>query len=109
MTDITHDPIYNTVGRDDFSSMLDVHRYGERTDAFDGIISATHDHFWDPMDPAYIDFDAQPFNLRDETIMPLDFVIEMNCAVADRLDEGQKIRLANEVSRWSLSSLLHGE
>jgi hypothetical protein len=108
-TDITHDAIYNTVDRDDFSAMLDVHRYGERTDAFDGIISATHDHFWDPMDPAYIDFEADKFDLVNETIMPMDFTIELNCAVADRLDEGQRIRLANEVSRWSLSSLLHGE
>jgi hypothetical protein len=108
-TDITHDAIYNTVDRDDFSAMLDVHRYGERTDAFDGIISATHDHFWDPMDPAYIDFDAEKFDLVNETIMPMDFTIELNCAVKDRLDEGQRIRLANEVSRWSLSSLLHGE
>lgn len=109
MTDITHDPIYNTVGRDDFQALLDIHRYGERTDAFDGIISATHDHFWDPVDPAYIDFAAEPMNLDEETIMPMDFPIELNCAVADRLDEGQKIRLANEVSRWTLSSLLHGE
>lgn len=109
MTDITHDPIYNTVGRDDFASMLDVHRYGERTDAFDSIISATHDHFWDPVDPAYIDFSKDKFDLTSETIMPMDFAVELNCAVADRLDEGQKIRLANEVSRWSLSSLLHGE
>lgn len=108
-TDITHDPIYNTVERDDFHSMLEVHRYGERTDAFDGIISATHDHFWDPMDPVYIDFDAGKFDLREETIMPMDFAVELNCAVAERLDSGQKIRLANEVSRWSLSSLLHGE
>ena len=107
--DITHDPIYNTVGRDDFRALLDVERYGERTGAFDGIIAATHDHFWDPTDPAYIDFAAEKFDLENETIMPRDFTIEMNCAVADRLDEGQKIRLANEVSRWSLSSLLHGE
>jgi hypothetical protein len=108
-SDITHDPIYNTVGRDDFRSMLDVTRYGERTDAFDAIIAATHDHFWDPTDPTYVDFQSQPFDLAEDTIMPRDFTIEMNCAVADRLDEGQKIRLANEVSRWSLSSLLHGE
>ncbi|MFN2425539.1 MAG: ferritin-like domain-containing protein [Candidatus Binatia bacterium] len=89
--------------------MLDVHRYGERTDAFDGIISATHDHFWDPVDPAYIDFDKEKFDLAEETIMPMDFAIELNCAVADRLDEGQKIHMANEISRWTLSSLLHGE
>ena len=106
---ITHDPIYNTVDRDDFSSMLDVERYGERTSAFDGIISATHDHFWDPMDPTYLDFSAHKFDLKEETIMPMDFSIELSCAVADRLDDGQKIHLANEVSRWTLSSLLHGE
>jgi len=108
-SDITHDPIYNTVGRDDFRAMLDVDRYAERTGAFDGIIAATHDHFWDPTDPTYVDFDAAPINLSEETIMPMDFSIELNSAVADRLDEGQKIRLANEVTRWSLSSLLHGE
>lgn len=107
--DITLDPIYNTVERDDFSSMLDVNRYSERTTAFDAIIAATHDHFWDPMDPAYIDFDAAKIDLREETIMPMDFSIELNSAVADRLDSGQKIHLANEVTRWSLSSLLHGE
>src|SRR4030095_4152324 len=50
---ITHDPIYNTVDRDDFAGMIDVDRYGERTDAFDGIIAATQDHFWDPTDAAY--------------------------------------------------------
>lgn len=108
-SDITHDPIYNTVGRDDFRSMLEVDRYGERTDAFDGIISATHDHFWDPMDPAYIDFQVEKFDLDEDTIMPMDFSVELNSAVADKLDSHQKIRLANEVSRWSLSSLLHGE
>ena len=47
---ITHDPIYNTVDRDDFQSLLQVDRYNERTDAFDEIISKTHDHFWDPVD-----------------------------------------------------------
>ena len=41
--------------------------------------------------------------------MPRDFTVELNCAVADRLDEGQKIRLANECTRFSLSSILHGE
>lgn len=106
---ITYDPVYNTVDRDDFRSMLDVERYGQRSSAFDAIVAATHDHFWDPMDPAYVDFTAHPMNLAEETIMPMEFSMELNCAVADRLDDGQKIRLANEVTRWSLSSLLHGE
>ena len=105
---ITHDPIYNTVDRDDVPAMLAVERYGDRTDAFDQIISATHDHFWDPTDPAYLDF-AEPFDLRSQTVLPKSMIIELNCAVADRLDEGQRIRLANESSRFMLSSILHGE
>ena len=105
---ITHDAIYDTVDRDDFDTMIEVDRYARRTGAFDEIISATEDHFWDPLDPDYVDF-SQPFDLREETIMPRDFTIELNCAVADKLDEGQKIRLANESTRFSLSQILHGE
>lgn len=106
---ITHDPIYQTVDRDAFDAMIEVDRYAKRTGAFDEIISATVDHFWDPNDAAYIDFDADDFDLEAETIMPRDFVIELNCAVADRLDEGQQIRLANEATRFNLSQILHGE
>jgi hypothetical protein len=105
---ITYDPIYNTVEPDDFLSLIDVDRYATRTDAFDKIISQTHDHFWDPTDPRYIQYTA-PFDLERELLMPFDFAPELNTAVADRLDEGQKIRLANEVTRWSLSNILHGE
>jgi hypothetical protein len=105
---ITHDPIYNTADRDDFATMIDVDRYGERADAFDQIIASTHDHFWDPTDPTYLDFN-QPLDLREQTLMPRSMVIELNCAVADKLDEGQKIRLANESTRFMLSSILHGE
>ena len=32
--------------------------------------------------------------------MPRDFIVELNCAVADRLDEGQQIALANEITRF---------
>lgn len=105
---ITHDAIYDTVDRDDFDAMIEVGRYARRTGAFDEIISATEDHFWDPLDPAYVDF-SQPFDLANETIMPREFTIELNCAVADRLDEGQQVALANEVTRFSLSQILHGE
>ncbi len=109
MADITHDPVYNTVDRDDFMSMIEVERYADRADAFDEIISATRDHFWDPTDVRYIDFDADPLDVETELIMPREFTIELNCAVADRLDEGQQIRLANESTRFILSSILHGE
>jgi hypothetical protein len=105
---ITYDPIYNTVEPDDFLSLIEVDRYATRTDAFDKIISQTHEHFWDPTDPRYIEFKGE-IDLQNQSIMPLDFAPELNTSVADRLDEGQKIRLSNEVTRWSLSNILHGE
>src|SRR5215471_10564190 len=94
---ITYDKAYDAVAPEDFPAMLEVPRYGRRTDAFDAIISATHDHFWDPLDKNYIDFD-QPFDLARQTIMPLEMIIELRSAVSDRLNEGQKIELANDVT-----------
>ena len=109
-SDITHDPIYNTVDRDDFLSLIEVDRYSDRTDAFDGIISATVDHFWDPTDSAYIDFDASDkFDLSEQLLMPREFCVELQSAVADKLDARQQIQLANESTHFMLSSILHGE
>ncbi|MFI5314083.1 MAG: ferritin-like domain-containing protein [Myxococcota bacterium] len=105
---ITHNAAYNTVDRDDFPSMIEVERYGERCDAFDQIISQTEDHFWDPLDPTYVDFQT-PFDVRERTLMPRDFTVELNCAVADRLTPQQQVELANESTRFALSSILHGE
>src|SRR5690349_24805882 len=105
---ITYDAAYDTVDRDDFPAMLAISRYGRRSDAFDRIISQTHDHFWDPLDPTYIDF-SQPFDMATTPILPLDNIMELRSAVADRLDDRQKIQLAKDVTHWSLSSLLHGE
>jgi len=106
---ITYDPIYNTVHRDDFDALIEVDRYADRTDAFDEIIGATVDHFWDPTDVRYVDFDSQPLDLSCQTIMPMDFTIELKTAVAEKLDEGQQVRLANQNTRFVLSSILHGE
>jgi len=107
---ITHDPIYNTIHRDNFMSLIEVDRYADRADAFDGIISATVDHFWDPTDPAYIDFNMNDeFSTDQQLLMPRNFTVELNCAVAEKLDEKQQIQLANESTRFMLSSILHGE
>ena len=105
---ITYDKAYDAVGPEDFPAMLEVPRYGRRTNAFDAIISATHDHFWDPFDKNYIDFE-QPFDLATTPIMPLTSIVELRSAVAERLDGGQQIQLANDVMHWSVSNLLHGE
>ena len=105
---ITYDKAYDAVAPGDFPAMLEVPRYGRRSNAFDGIISATHDHFWDPLDANYIDYDV-PFDMAREPILPLDNILELKSAVADRLDDSQKISLANDVTHWSISNLLHGE
>src|ERR1700761_160117 len=107
---ITKDAMYDAVAPDDFESMLELDRYGNRTNAFDKIISATHDHFWDPLNKTYIDFD-EPFDMANEALMPEDMFPALQCpsvqaALADPKD---KIRFINESTRWSLSSILHGE
>ena len=82
---MTTDAAYEAVAPDDFPAMMDVDRYGNRSTAFDKIISATHDHFWDPLDPKYIDF-SQPWDLENEALMPSDFNMELKTAVSDKLD-----------------------
>ena len=106
---ITYDKAYDAVAPEDFPAMLEVPRYGRRSNAFDGIISATHDHFWDPLDKNYIDFD-QPFDMANLPIMPAETMIELRCEVVDQpTDARQKIQLSNDVTHWSISNLLHGE
>jgi hypothetical protein len=106
---ITRDAIYDTVDRDDFAAMIEVDRYAERTSQFDGIISATVDHFWDPNDARYIDYDAYSFDPDQHMILPREMIVELNSGVADRLDERQQMRLANQNARFMISSILHGE
>ena len=105
---MTIDPAYEAVAPDDFPAMMEVDRYGNRSTAFDKIISATHDHFWDPLDVKYIDFN-QPFDLENELLVPETVNMEMRSAVSDKLDQKQKIYLVNESVRWTMSSILHGE
>src|SRR6476660_8544428 len=110
MTDgnITKDLIYEAVAPDDFESMIELDRYEKRSTAFDKIISATHDHFWDPLDKKYIDFD-ESFDPTTKTIMPLGFFPIFATRIADAMTEEQKISFANEAARWQISGILHGE
>src|SRR5689334_17279724 len=101
------DPAYNTVRRGEFPAMLDIDRYSRRSPNFDEIISRTNDHFWDPDDPDYIDFQAA-WDMKEAPLLPAEVVPELQSAVADRLDEGQRIAFANESARWTLSNILHG-
>ncbi|MBV8978041.1 MAG: ferritin-like domain-containing protein [Alphaproteobacteria bacterium] len=108
MVQITKDNAYDAVAPDNFPAMLEPERYGRRSTAFDKIISATNDHFWDPLDKKYIDFD-QPFDLAAETIMPRGFFPIFSTRIGDRMSEADKIKFANEASRWQISGILHGE
>ncbi len=105
---ITKDEAYDAVAPDDFPAMMNVDRYNARSTAFDKIISATHDHFWDPLDAKYIDF-SEPFDIENEYIIPEELVIELRLPSFQKLTEKQRIRFANESARWMLSSILHGE
>ncbi|HUD53162.1 ferritin-like domain-containing protein [Parvibaculum sp.] len=105
---MTTDSAYEAIAPDDFPAMMDVDRYGARSTAFDKIISATHDHFWDPLDPKYIDFNS-PWDLERDLLVPTDFNMELQTAVSDKLNTDQKIYLVNEAVRWNMSSILHGE
>src|SRR3954462_9931285 len=73
---ITKDILYDAVAPDDFESMLELDRYNARSTAFDKIISATHDHFWDPLDPKYIDF-SEPWDMETEALLPDDQVLSL--------------------------------
>ncbi|MFN4353761.1 ferritin-like domain-containing protein [Parvibaculum sp.] len=105
---ITKDNAYDAVAPDDFPAMMDVDRYNARSTAFDKIISATHDHFWDPLDTKYIDF-SEPFDLENQMVMPEEMVPELRLPCVQALDRKAQIKLANESARWALSSILHGE
>ena len=93
-TNITVDAAYEAVAPDDFPAMMEVDRYGKRSTAFDKIISATHDHFWDPQDKKYVDFSA-PFDMENEYLVDPDLFADLKTAVGDKLDEKQKIKLVN--------------
>jgi len=108
MDNITKDAAYNAVDPSDFPAMLDVDRYGQRSIAFDRIISATHDHSWHPLETKYIDFSA-PFDMESEYLVNPELNGDLKTAIADKLDEKGKIKLVNLDTWWSFSSILHGE
>jgi hypothetical protein len=102
--------MYGAVAPDDFESMLQLDRYGARCDAFDKIIAATHDHFWDPLDKRYIDFDT-PFDMENEPMMPEEMSPMLALpSVAEALkDRKDRVRFINTMQLGNFSSILHGE
>ena len=108
MENITKDSAYNAVDPQDFPAMIAPERYGSRSAAFDRIIAASHEHFWDPLDKKYIDFSA-PFDMTTEYLVNPDFNTDLKTAIGGKLDEAGKIKLVNLDMQWAMSSILHGE
>ena len=108
MSHINVDPAYNAIDRDDFETLIQVDRYADRSGDFDEIIARTHEHFWNPLDPDYIDF-SQPFDMKQDSIIPQEMVGEFHSAVGERMDAGQRIEFTNQSGRFMLSQILHGE
>jgi hypothetical protein len=107
---ITKDVIYDAVAPDDFESMLELDRYNARSTAFDKIISATHDHFWDPLDPKYIDF-SEPFDMENTMILPEKMIgpLQLDYVNNHLGSEKRRIAFANASTLRTFSSILHGE
>jgi hypothetical protein len=107
---ITKDIIYDAVAPDDFESMLELDRYNARSTAFDKIISATHDHFWDPLDAKYIDF-SEPFDMESTMILPEKMIGPLKLDYVNEVlgSEKRRIAFANASTLRTFSSILHGE
>ena len=107
---ITKDALYEAVSPDDFSAMLNLDRFNNRSPAFDRIIAASHDHFWDPLDLRYIDF-GQPFDLRRSPLICETLIGALKIPyVSEHLsDPQQRTAFINDSALRIFSSLLHGE
>src|ERR1700761_2430741 len=107
---ITKDLIYDAVAPDDFESMLELDRYNARSTAFDKIISATPDPFWDPLDPKYID-SSEPFDMENTMILPEKMIGPLQLDYVNEVlgTEKRRIAFANAQTLRTFSSILHGE
>jgi hypothetical protein len=106
---ITKDTAYNAVAPGDFAALIEPERYNTRSSSFDKIIAATHDHFWDPLDKRYIDF-TEPFDLENVPLLPEYLIPALQTKLVDEKLKGkERTRFINQVVRWMLSAILHGE
>lgn len=106
---ITKDPLYEAAAPDQFAVMLEVDRYDQRSGAFDKIITATHDHYWNPLDPAYLDY-SQPFDMQTP-LVPEWLIGALHVPyISEKLaDPQRRTRFINTSVHHSFSSILHGE
>lgn len=107
---ITKDAVYEAVAPDDFEAMLAVERHEGRSGAFDRIIAATHDHYWNPLDAAYLDF-SEPFDMAATPLVPEWLIGALHVPyISDSLtDPARRTAFINTSVHHSFSSILHGE
>jgi len=93
-----------------FNDQLDAGRFGCRSSAFDEMIRASQVHFWDPLDPRYIDFKST-FNLATQPLLPFSMAPALLTPYGQEQlpDRQQQIAFVNDVARWQFSSMLYGE
>jgi hypothetical protein len=101
------DLTFQTTSPVDLSTMLETNRYRNRSRRFDPIVARSDEHFWNPADPDYINFDEKA--LTSVPLLPFDFVIESGTAIWDKLKEAQRLAFTNDYARWIVSNLLHCE
>jgi rubrerythrin len=89
-------------------SLFEVDRYVLPANDVIRHLSSNLDRHWDPADPTFLDL-RQPFDVTSQWIMPREWFPELRSEIAHRLDEAAQIRLGNEIVRWLLSGILHGE
>jgi hypothetical protein len=99
---------YGVVAADDLTALLRAERYGRRSRAFDEIVAAAESHYWDPDDPRYIEFGGA-FDLKEQSLFPVEFTPELRSAAAERVGADRRVEFANQLARFHLSQLLHGE
>jgi len=108
---ITKDELYDAVPPTDFGAMLAIDRHLNRSTAFDKIISATHDHFWDPLDKKYIDFNDD-FDPDTTDFIPDYMVPSLQTKYVEEFfadKPAERLRFKSQIGRWIMSSILHGE
>ncbi|AZE54554.1 hypothetical protein C4K03_2399 [Pseudomonas synxantha] len=98
-------PIFN-VPRPSLEQRLSPAYLYSRTTLFDPFVSSTHERFWDPSDPRYIDF-STAFDLKSP-LLPLNHFPELN-QWPDQIPLQEQIDYVNLQAYRMLSGFYYGE
>lgn len=103
-------PEFAPLGPGGFSDLLEPARFAGRSTMFDSLIKAGQSHFWDPLDPQYLDLQT-PFDIARTPLLSEDgFACLSAPSVRDRLSTPElKAEFINTTAWFRFSTLLHGE